>query len=125
MRPPAGRRITVRTMVVAGGALALCACSIDDSVGYVEIKMVPSSIATPLYLDTTRLEPIRNGTAVLRQKVGTAKLQVNGDGPAAALLCNVTIQKNRITSVTISVVGRQLRCQCGRASVNDARTCIA
>jgi hypothetical protein len=87
--------------------------------------MVPSTIATPLYLDTTRLEPIRNGTAVLRQKVGTAKLQVDGDGPGAALLCNVVVQKNRITSVTISVSNRQLRCQCGRAHVNNARTCIA
>jgi hypothetical protein len=125
MRSPAGRRVVVRTMLAVGMALALSACNVNTSVGYVEIKLVPSTIATPLYLDTTRLEPIRNGLAVLRQKVGTAKLQVNGDGPTAALLCNVMIQKNRITSVTISVVGRQLRCQCGRASVNDARTCIA
>jgi hypothetical protein len=125
MRSPAGRRVVVRTMLAVGMALALSACNVNTSVGYVEIKLVPSTITTPLYLDTTRLEPIRNGLAVLRQKVGTAKLQVNGDGPAAALLCNVMIQKNRITSVTISVVGRQLRCQCGRASVNDARTCIA
>lgn len=106
-------------------ALALAACKVDNSVGYVEIKLVPGSIATPLYLDTARLEPIRNGTAVLRQKVGTAKLQVDGDGPAAALLCNVVVQKNRITSVTISVSNRQLRCQCGRASVTNNRTCIA
>jgi hypothetical protein len=112
-------------MVVVGVALALSGCKVDNSVGYVEIRTVPSTLAAPLYLDATRLEPIRNGTAVLRQKVGTAKLQVDGDAPAAALLCNVVVQKNRITSVTISVSNRQLRCQCGRASVNDARTCIA
>jgi hypothetical protein len=123
MRPPAGQRVVARAMVAAG--IALSACSIDNSVGYVEIKTVPSSLAAPLYLDAAKLEPIRNGTAVLRQKVGTAKLQVDGDGGSPALLCNVVVQKNRITSVTISVSNRQLRCQCGRASVNSARTCIA
>lgn len=125
MRPPDGRRVVVRTMVAAGMALALSACKVDNSVGYVEIKTVPSTIATPLYLDATKLEPIRNGTTVLRQKVGTTKLQVDGDGGSPALLCNVVVQKNRITSVTVSVSNRQLRCQCGRASVNNARTCIA
>jgi hypothetical protein len=125
MRPSAGRRVVVRTMLAAGMALALSACNVNNSVGYVEIRLVPSTIATPLYLDTTRLEPIRNGLAVLRQKVGTAKLQVDADGPGAALLCNVVVQKNRITSVTISVSNRQLRCQCGRASVGNARICIA
>jgi len=125
MRPPAGRRSVMRIMASAGMVLALSACSVDNSVGYVEIKTVPITIVTPLYLDATRLEPIRNGTAVLRQKVGTAKLQVDGDGGVPALLCNVVVQKNRITSVTISVANRQLRCQCGRPSVGNARTCIA
>jgi hypothetical protein len=112
-------------MVVAGAVLALSACSIDNSVGYLEIRMVPSTITTPLYLDSTKLDPIRNGLAVLRERVGTAKLQLNGDGASPALLCNVVVQKNRITTVTISVSNRQLRCQCGRASVNSSRTCIA
>jgi hypothetical protein len=106
-------------------ALVLSACNVNTGTGYVEIRLVPSTIATPLYLDATRLEPIRNGTAVLRQQVGTAKLQVDADGPGAALLCSVVVQKNRITSVTISVSNRQLRCQCGRPSVNNNRTCIA
>ena len=112
-------------MAAAGMTFALAACSVDNSVGYVEIKTVPSSIATPLYLDATKLEPFRNGTAVLRQKVGTAKLQVDGAGGGPALLCNVVVQKNRITSVTVSVSSRQLRCQCGRPSVDNSRTCIA
>jgi hypothetical protein len=109
-----------------GFVTVVSACNFDNSVGYVEIKTAPPSLAAPLYLDETRLEPVRNGTAVLRQRVGTIKLQVEGNnaGPPV-LLCSVVVQKNRITSVTVSVVARQLRCQCARASVGSARTCIA
>ena len=123
MRSQSGLRLGAIAIMALGFALG--SCSIDNSVGYVEIKTVPGSLAAPFYLDTTKLEPIRNGTAVLRQKVGTAKLQVESDAGPPVLLCNVVVQKNRITSVTISVVSRQLRCQCGRASVSNARNCIA
>jgi hypothetical protein len=107
--------------------VSLAACNIDTSVGYVEIKTLPPSATMPLYLDTVRLDPIRHGTAVLRQKVGTIRLQADGDNGLPALLCNVVVQKNRITTVTVSVLSRSARCQCGRASVADAsnRTCIA
>ena len=87
-------------------ALVLAACNPDSSVGYVEIKTVPATATTALYLDATRLEPFRNGNAVLKQKVGTIKLQAEGDSGQPALLCNVVVQKNRITSVTISVASR-------------------
>jgi hypothetical protein len=64
----------------------------------------------------------------LRQKVGTAKLQTDMDGGGhMALLCNIEVKKNRITSVTVSVMSRQPRCQCGRTSGTDTganRTCI-
>jgi hypothetical protein len=107
----------------------LAACSIDSSVGYVEIKTIPVSTNLALYFDTMKLEPMRNGTAVLRQKVGTIKLQADGDNGQPVWLCNVVVQKNRITSVTVSVASRTARCQCGRASVGADtpvnRTCIA
>ena len=122
MRPATGWRLGAAAVAAIG---LLAACSIDNSVGYVEIKTVPSTASPPLYLDSTRLEPFRNGAAVLRQKVGTLKLQIDSDGGHLALLCNVVVQKNRITSVTVSVASRQLRCQCGRPSVGNARTCIA
>ena len=115
-----------RRLVLGGLALmSLAGCTIETSVGYVEIKTIPPSTTAALYLDAVRLEPLRNGTAVLRQKVGTLKLQADGEGGHPALLCNVVVQKNRITSVTVSVTNRQLRCQCGRPSVGNARTCIA
>jgi hypothetical protein len=117
--------------VVAAGALAtlaLTSCNIDRGAGYVEIKAVPPTAAVPLYLDQVKLDPLRNGNAVLRQKVGTAKLEADVDGAGhLALLCNIEVKKNRITSVTVSVVSRQPRCQCGRTSGTDTaatRTCI-
>jgi hypothetical protein len=94
--------------------LTLAACS-DSGVGYVEI-------------DTVKLEPLRNGVGVLRQKVGTTKLQVDSEGGQLALLCNIVVQKNRITTVTVSVASRQPRCQCGRNGAADtpsSRTCVA
>jgi hypothetical protein len=110
-------------------ALALASCDIDGGAGYVEIKSIPPSAALPLYLDQVKLEPLRNGNAVLRQKVGTAKLLTDIDAPGhMAFLCNIEVKKNRITSVTVTVMSRQPRCQCGRTSGKDPpgpnRTCI-
>ncbi len=82
--------------------LGLAACNGDTGVGYVEIKTAAVSTAPALYLDTVKLEPMRNGMAVLRQKVGTTKLQIDGEGGQLALLCNIVVQKNRITTVTVS-----------------------
>jgi len=107
--------------------LGLTSCNIDDSAGYVEIKAVPASATVPLYLDSVKLEPLRNGNAVLRQKVGMSKLQADVDGGHLSFLCNIEVKKNRITSVTVSIMSRQPRCQCGRTSGTDAaatRTCI-
>jgi hypothetical protein len=105
----------------------LTSCNLDSSVGYIEIKSAPTSAVVPLYLDSVKLEPLRNGNALLRQKVGMSKLQTDGDGGYLAVLCNVDVKKNRITSVTISAASRQPRCQCGRTSGTDTtgnRTCI-
>jgi hypothetical protein len=122
----------MRAAAALGATLALAGlagCNGDGGVGYVEIKTVPATNAAALYLDTLKLEPVRNGMAVLRQKVGTAKLQVDGDGGQLAVLCNIVVQKNRITSVTVSTAGRQLRCQCNRNSTGKDlpanRTCVA
>ena len=54
------------------------------------------------------------GVTLLRQPVGTAKLQTEGaDGKV--LLCHVVVKKNRITTVTVSPLERPPRCQCERA----------
>jgi len=107
-------------------AVALASCG-DSGAGYIEIKSAPPSAAIPLYLDSVKLEPLRNGNALLRQKVGVSKLQTDGDGGYLAVLCSIDVRKNRITSVTISALARQPRCQCARTRTADAtgnRVCI-
>jgi hypothetical protein len=120
----------VQRLVPGGGwallALSLTSCGGDNSAGYVEIKALPPSAVLSLYMDSVKLAPMRNGNALLRQRVGTSKLQSEVDGGQLVVLCNVEVRKNRITSVTVSSVGRAPRCQCGRTgSTNGSgRTCI-
>jgi hypothetical protein len=95
----------------AVGAICLAACTSRD-VGYVEIRTVPVETATPLYLDSLKLDPLKNGTAVLRQKVGIAKLATEGISGRLVMLCEIVVRKNRITAVTISLLDRPPQCQC-------------
>jgi hypothetical protein len=112
------------SVVVVGAVIVACRPSGDA--GYVEIKTVPSAAATrtAFYLDAVKLAPIKNGSAILRQSVGTLKLQADGFGGALAPLCSVVIAKDRITTVTISVLERPPRCQCRFVS-HDAATAQA
>jgi hypothetical protein len=117
-----------RILLGALAAVTLTSCNIDSGAGYVEIKAIPPSASIPLYLDQVKLDPLRNGNAVLRQKVGTVKLTTDIDGAGhVAFLCNIEVKKNRITSVTVSFMSRQPRCQCGRTNASESgpnRTCI-
>ena len=104
--------------------LALAGCVRDGNTGYVEIKTVPASARAPsLYIDADKVDALKSGTTVLRQPVGTAKLQVEGES-GKLTLCQVVVRKNRITTVTVSALDRPPRCQCGRTGTGDARTCI-
>jgi hypothetical protein len=112
------------SVVVVGAVIVACRPSGDA--GYVEIKTVPSTAGArnALYLDSIKLAPIKNGNAILRQSVGTLKLQAAGSAGAMAPLCSIVIAKNRITTVTISVLERPPRCQCRFVS-HDAATAQA
>src|SRR5207248_10078908 len=57
--------------------------------------------------------------SVLRQRVGTAKLQVEAANGNLAALCELVVKKNRITSVTVTVVERPPRCQCRTSGSTD------
>ena len=106
---------------------ALAACTPTD-VGYIEVRTVPvAAPATALYLDSVKLEPPKNGTAVLRQHVGTAKLATQVGSGQMAVLCDIVVRKNRITTVTISLLERPPRCQCRNTAVAESpavRSCI-
>lgn len=109
---------------------AIVACRPSSEVGYVEIKTVPLTqlASTALYLNSTKLDPIKKGSTVLRQPVGTLKLQADGFAGTMTDLCSIVVRKDRITSVTISVLDRPPRCQC-RYNNPDAssseRACVS
>jgi len=116
----------MRALLVAGLVLAQNSCQPKSDVGYVEIRTVPalSNVAPPsLYLDTIKVEPPKKGTAVLTQRVGTTKLATDGAG-GQLTLCEIIVKKNRITTVTISVLERPPRCQC-RNGGGASRVCVS
>jgi hypothetical protein len=120
------------------GVLALAAATIvigvaivtfkpTGDVGYVEIKTVPVApvTQTTLYIDSTKLAPIKQGSAVLQQRVGTLRLQADGIAGSLAPLCDIEVKRNRITTVTISVLERPPRCQCRFSGSDTARACVS
>jgi len=110
-------------------AAAIAACKPDDDTGYVEIKTVPVAAVTltALYLDSQKLAPIKKGSAILRQRVGTLKLQADGAPGALAALCTIVVKRNRITTVTVSVLDRPPRCQCRFSGTEPAtaKACVS
>jgi len=111
--------------LIVGAAIAACRPGGDS--GYVEIKTVPVAplTQTALYIDATKLAPIKNGSAILRERVGTLKLQADGVGGSLAPICDIVVRRNRITTVTVSVLERPPRCQCRYSDANAAKTCVS
>jgi hypothetical protein len=124
-----GRRVLglIAGVIVVGGAILAYRPSGDA--GYVEIKTVPAAPLTQaaLYLDATRLAPIKKGDTILRQPVGTRKLQTDGFAGALTRLCDIAVVKDRITTVTVSVLERPPRCQCRFTGTDaaNAHECVS
>jgi hypothetical protein len=110
-----------RLLIAAPLALSLAACLIGDA-GYVEIRTVPVAATAALYLNFIKLDPLKNGSAVLRQSVGIAKLAIEGDNGRLAMLCEIEVRKDRITTVTVSVQDHPPRCQCRNAAATAGRS---
>jgi hypothetical protein len=112
--------------LIVGAVIAACRPSGDS--GYVEIKTVPivPLTQTALYIDSAKLAPIKKGSAVLRERAGTLKLQADGVGGSLAPICDIVVRKNRITTVTVSMLERPPRCQCRYSgSGAAAKTCVS
>lgn len=113
--------------IVCAGLIAAVAggCEPREGNGFVQIKLVPASAVSqpPLYLDSVKLEPLRKGEAVLSRGSGTRKLQVEAPGGQKTDLCDIVVKKNRVTTVTVSVLERPPRCQCSH-SAGAKRTCV-
>ena len=112
---------------VAVVGAAIIAWRPAPDVGYVEIKTVPVApvTQTAFYIGSTRLAPIRKGSAILRQPVGTLKLQTDGIAGSLAPLCAIVVKRNRITTVTVSVLERPPRCQCRNSSSDMSHACVS
>jgi hypothetical protein len=117
------RNVGVGAGVIAAG-VSLAACNVPGETGYVEIRTVPtaSSRAPTLYLDRTKLNAVQKGVAILSQRAGTVKLSADNFGGQVAL-CDIVVRKNRITTVTVSILERPPRCQCRNSSAD--RTCVS
>ncbi len=100
----------MRRVLAAAGALALGLSACSDDVGYVEIKVAPGYILPPLLLGTSRIDPARGATTVLRERVGAAKLEFERDGRRTAF-CEFDVRKDRIVTVAVSALGRDPRCK--------------
>jgi hypothetical protein len=111
--------------VIVGAAVVLFKPTSD--VGYVEIKTVPVApvTQTALYIDSAKLAPIKQGSAILQERVGTLRLQADGLAGSLAPLCDIVVKRNRITTVTISVLERPPRCQCRFSGADAARACVS
>jgi hypothetical protein len=115
----------VASALIVGAAIAACRPAAD--VGYVEIKTVPvvPVTQTALYIDAAKLAPIKRGSTILRQQVGMRKLQADGSAGSLAALCDIEVKRNRITTVTVSVLDRPPRCQCRYSGTAAAHACVS
>ena len=113
------------SVLIVGAAISAWRPAAD--VGYVEIKTVPVApvTQTALYIDSAKLAPIKKGTAILRQPTGTLKLQADGAAGSLAPLCDIVVKRNRITTVTVSVLERPPRCQCRNSGTDVAHACVS
>lgn len=120
-----------RALGLAAGAVILGTAVVlfrpTSDVGYVEIKTVPVAAVTQtaLYIDSIKLAPIKQGSAILQERVGTLRLQADSLAGALAPLCDIVVKRNRITTVTISVLERPPRCQCRFSGSDAAHACVS
>jgi hypothetical protein len=120
------RAIVVRAVgILASAAIvgaAVYAWKPSSAVGYVQINTVPVAPLSQaqLYFDTVRLAPLKNGAALLRQSVGTLTLRADSYGSTTVPLCQIEVRKDRITTVTVSMLERPPRCQCRFNAGGDA-----
>jgi hypothetical protein len=121
------RRVLGAAAGVAIITAAIFAYRTTGDVGYVEIKTVPVApvVQTTLYIDSTRLAPIKQGSAILQQRVGTLRLQADGIAGSLAPLCDIVVKRNRITTVTVSVLEHPPRCQCRFSGSDSTRACVS
>jgi hypothetical protein len=102
-------RRTIGGCAAAVAALLLAACEPEGGMGFVEIKILPGYSVPQLAIEAELID-LKSDTTVLQRKVGSARLQADRNGQLITF-CEFQVLKNRITSVSISSTGRDLRCR--------------
>jgi hypothetical protein len=107
----------LRSLVPGLLALALAAC--EDDVGEVAVR-VASGYAMPvlavgpdkfLASDGERFKAKDDGSAtILREPPGPTRLRYERGGELVTV-CSFNVKKNRVVTVTLRAVGRELRCE--------------
>jgi hypothetical protein len=70
---------------------------------------------------------MKNGAALLRQSIGTLTLRADAFGGTSVPLCQIEVRKDRITTITVSMLERPPRCQCRFTSHGDpaSHVCVS
>jgi hypothetical protein len=91
----------------------LCSCNLSTDTGYVEIKTTMAPSLSDVYsLNSELLTAFKEGhpvDLVLREPVGPAVLTVQRDDQMYTL-CRGSVVKNRIVTMTVSIVEDRLHC---------------
>jgi hypothetical protein len=104
-------------VAAAGVALVLAAC--EEDVGEVAIKVadgfsVPSLVVAPdkfFSSDGDRFKAKDDGSpTVLRQPPGSVRLLYERSGGGLVTACSFNVRKNRVVTVTLRVVSREVKC---------------
>jgi hypothetical protein len=107
----------VRVVVGVALSLGLAACS--DDIGEVAVKVasgftVPSLVVGPDQFLSSEGEQFKakgdGSPTVLRQRVGPVRLQYERVNGGLVTACNFNVRKNRVVTVTLRAVGREVKC---------------
>jgi hypothetical protein len=101
--------------LAAAAAIAISpsACTPQAETGFVEIKRTFPQTSQGVYRlngeDVAGLEPGAAATVVVRQKTGATKVEFYRD-TRTYLLCDFTLGRNRIVTVTLFLDNREIKC---------------
>jgi hypothetical protein len=97
--------------VVTALGLACSGCNQGADVGFAEIKInyfhAPGDVFRLNSVVITELQ--KNSTAIIRQAIGTARLDV-AHGDRIYPLCSFEVKKNRIVTSVVSITNGSLQC---------------
>lgn len=104
---------------LAPGVLALALAACDDDVGEVAVRVasgytMPSLVIGPdrfLASDGERFKAKDDGSpTILREPPGPTRLRYERGGELVTA-CSFNVKKNRVVTVTVRAVGRELKCE--------------